>query len=150
MQYKENIMKKINDFINAVKDEKEGFILDEPWRLNEETLFAIVPILRKSKKKRKYIMLAEAKDVQIEDTGQIAYVYVKNNEEKPLFVSRGTIFRGKTQERAAIHGHLIQPGKGMRVSVRCVHASKGIKGKAEMEYAGITGYGIDLSTQSRT
>lgn len=140
----------IKQFIESIREEKEGFSFDQPWRLEEKSLGVIVPILRKSEKKRGYILLAEAKNIKIEDTGSIDYVYVKNDEEEPVLISRGEIFRGKTQERAAIHDHIIMPGKGLRVAVRCVHASKGIRSSAEMAYGGRTPYTIDLSGQQKT
>lgn len=139
----------VQNFIQAVVEEKEGFSLDEPWRLNEESLSVIVPVKRTIEEKRDYITLAEAKNVRIEDTGQIDYVFVKNDEEVPLLISRGELFRGKTQERAAIHGHVIQAGKGSRVAVRCIHKSKGIQTGAEMKYGGKTPYGVDLSSQQK-
>ena len=137
----------VQNFIKSVAEEKDNFILDEAWRLNEDSLSVIVPVLRKSKAKRSYITFAEAKDVKVEDTGQIDYVYVTNNEEKPLLISRGEIFRGKTQERASVHGAIIKAGKGMRVAVRCIHRSKGINSGAEMKYGGRVPSDIDLSNQ---
>lgn len=138
----------VQNFIKSVTEEKNGFILDEAWRLNEESLSVIVPVLRKSKAKRAYITLAEAKDVKVEDTGQIDYVYVQNNEDAALLISRGEIFRGKTQERAAVHGHIIMAGKGARVAVRCIHQSKGIRSGAEMKYGGRVPSDINLSNQA--
>lgn len=141
-------MEKIREFINSVKEGKNGFTLNKPWRL-EKTSFAVIPIIKKNEKEREYITFAEAQDVKVEDTGQIDFVYVKNNEDKPLLICRGEIFKGKTQERASIHDYLIMPGKVNRVSVRCIHKSKGIQSGAEMTYAGRTSYGIDLSNQSK-
>ncbi len=129
-------MNNTQDFITAIMSEKDGFQLDEPWRINQESLGVVVPVKRDSKEERDYITFAEAKDVKVEDTGSIDSLYLKNNESKPLFISRGEIFRGKTQERAAIHGHIVMPGKGMRVAVRCIHASKGINPGEEMKYGG--------------
>ncbi len=144
-------MKIVSKFIDTVVKEKDGYKFSEAWQLNEDSLNVIVPVLRKKKaKKRKYITLAEAKDVEMSDTGQIDYVYVKNNEKKPLLISRGEIFRGKTQERAAVHGHIVEAGKGSRVSVRCIHNSKGIVGKAKMEYGGKTPYAVNLTSQRNT
>jgi hypothetical protein len=111
-------------------------VIESPWRVNEGSLGVVIPISRTTKEERNYITLAEAKDVKIEDTGQIDSIYIHNNEDKPLYISRGEIFRGKTQERAAIHGHIIMAGKGMRVSVRCIHNSKGIQKGAEMTFGG--------------
>jgi len=141
---------KIQKFIGAVIEEKDGFVLDEPWRMSEESLNVIVPVKREVDEKRDYITFAEAQDVKVEDTGMIDYVYVKNNEDVPLLISRGEIFRGKTQERAAIHGHIVLAGKGQRVAVRCIHQSKGIQKGADMKYGGRTPYDIDLSNQGST
>jgi len=145
-------MSKVHDFIKSVVNEKDGFILDEAWRLSEESFGVIVPVLRDVDLKKEYITLAEAEDVEVKDTGDINYVYVKNNEDSPLLVSRGEIFSGKTQERAAMHGHIIMSGKGMRVAVRCVHASKGIQQGEYMHYYGRTPYRVtyNLSSQGKT
>ena len=145
-------MSKVHDFIKSVVNEKDGFILDEAWRLSEESFGVIVPVLRDVNLKKEYTTLAEAEDVEVKDTGDINYVYVKNNEDSPLLVSRGEIFSGKTQERAAVHGHIIMSGKGMRVAVRCVHASKGIQQGEYMHYYGRTPYSVtyNLSSQGKT
>ena len=129
---------RLSKFIESVREEKDGFSFDEPWLVDEKSLGVVVPILRKSDLKRDYITLAEASKVKIEDTGQIDYVYVKNEEDKALLISRGEIFRGKTQERTAIHDHVVIPNSGLRVSVLCVHQSKGIMVSADMEYGGRT------------
>lgn len=140
----------IQGFIKSVKDEKDGFSFDEPWRLEEKSLGVIVPILRKSRGKRTYITFAEARKIKVEDTGQIDYVFVKSDEEKPVLISRGEIFRGKTQERAAIHDHIIEPGKSLRVAVRCIHQFKGIRTGSEMKYGGRSPYSVGFESQSRT
>lgn len=140
----------VQQFIRAIIEEREGFILDDAWRLSEESLNVIVPIKRDLQEERDYITLAEANDVKIEDTGQIDHVYVKNNEKKPLYISRGEIFRGKTQERAAIHGYMVMPDSGARIAVRCIHQTKGINSGAEMKYGGKTPSFVDLSNQHNT
>ena len=140
----------VQDFITDIIEEKNGFILDEPWRLSEESLSVIVPIKREIEEERDYITFAEAVNVNVEDTGQIDYVFVRNNEDKTLLISRGEIFRGKTQERVSIHGCIIQAGKGARVAVRCIHRSKGIRRGTDMEYGGRTPYDINLSNQTDT
>lgn len=139
------------EFIESIREEKDGFRLDKPWRLEEKSLGVIIPILRKSQHgKRGYITLAEAEKIKIEDTGMIDYVYVKNEEEKPVLISRGEVFRGKTQERAAIHDHIVMPGKGLRVTVRCIHQSKGIRQGTEMKYGGRTPYEVGFRSQHET
>jgi len=143
-------MEKLKQFINDLRNEKNGFTFDQPWRLEEKSMNVLVPILRKSKKRRKYITFSEAEDIKVKDTGQIDYVYITNNESKPVLICRGDIFRGKTQERVAIHDYIIQPTKSLRVSVRCIHQSKGINGNAEMKYSGRVSSDVDLSSQGHT
>jgi len=140
----------VQKFVKSVANEGSGFHLDEAWRISEESLSVIVPVTRNSRKKCKYITFAEAQHVKVEDTGQIDFVFVENMEEKPLLISRGEIFRGKTQERAAIHGQIIMPGKGVRINVRCIHQSKGISRGADMSYGGKVPYDVDFSSQART
>lgn len=140
----------VQRFVKSVISEENGFVLGEAWRMSEESLNVIVPITRNSKKKRKYITFAEAQNVKIEDTGQVNYLYIQNNEKKPLLISRGELFRGKAQERVAIHGTIIMPGKSTRLHVHCVHQSKPTRAGAEMKYGGKIPFDIDLSSQSNT
>ena len=140
----------LRQFIENVREEKAGFSLSKPWRLEEKSTGVIIPILRKSTKKRDYITFPEALKVKAEDTGHIDYIYVKNEEDKPVLISRGEIFRGKSQERAVVHDVLVMPGIGMRVAVKCIHASKGINQGSKMEYGGKIPYNISLDNQSST
>lgn len=140
---------KAQKFIETIREQRDGFSFDKPWRLEETSVGVVVPVLRKHKTERDYIMLSEANQIKIEDTGQIDYVYVKNDEKTPVLISRGDIFRGKTQERAAIHDCIVMPGSGLRVPVRCVHQTKGIVHGSAMSFGGKTGYAIDLSSQWR-
>ena len=140
----------IKQFIKSLREEKEGFSFARPWRLEEKSLGVIIPILRKSREKRDYITFAEAQDSKVEDTGQIDFVFVKNEGKEPILISRGEIFRGKTQERAAIHDHIIPPGESLRVAVRCIHQTRGIQPGSKMGYGGRTPYDVDFGSQSRT
>lgn len=139
----------VASFIGVIYQEKDGFKIEKPLKI-EDTQNVIIPITRNSKEQRDYITLAEAQDVQIEDTGQIDYVQIRNNGDKSILVSRGEIFRGKTQERASVHGTIIMPHKSVRVAVKCIHRSKGINTGAKMKYGGRTPYDIDLSDQTST
>jgi hypothetical protein len=141
-------MKTVKEFINAIRDEKEGFSFGKPWRFDEKALTAILPILRESKAKRKYLVLAEAKKVRLEDTGNIDSILVTNNEEKPVFIRAGNIFKGKTQERAATISRVIMPGKTEKIDVVCIHASRPISSGVEVKSAGVTPRSIDLSSQN--
>lgn len=140
----------IKKFIESLREEKDGFSFDEPWRLEEKSLGVLVPILRKARAGRDYITFVEAEDMKVEDTGQIDYVYVKNDGKESVLISRGEIFRGKTQERAAIHDHIVSSGKGLRIAVRCINKSRGISSGAEMKYGGRTPYSVYFTSQSET
>ena len=118
----------ITQFVDAIRDQKRGFKFGKPWRYSKKSLFAVVPITRKSKIEREYIALSEAKKVKIEDSGNIDKVFVTNNEKKPLFIRAGEVFRGETQERTAIISHMVAPKEKAEVRVACVHRTKGISG----------------------
>ena len=141
---------KPTEIISNIINEKDGFSFGEAIVVKKANLDTIVPILRDKHQGRNYYILAEARDIEINDTGKINNVYVKNNEDKPLLVSKGEIFQGKTQERVAIHSYIIEPGKGCNIEVHCVHASKGIVGNAGMTYAGKAPSYVDYSNQSNT
>ena len=143
-------MKTVKEFVNAIKDEKEGFSFGEPWRFDENSLTAVLPILRDSKAARKYLVLAEAKRVTLEDTGDINAVLVTNNEKKPVFIRVGNIFAGKTQERAATVSRVVMPGKTEKIDVVCIHASEPINSGADFKSGGLTPRSIDLTAQDRT
>ena len=140
----------IQEFIESVRDEKKGFKFDQPWRVEEKSLGVIIPVLRKSQKKRSYVTFAETKDVNVQDTGQIDYIFVTNNGKKPVLVSRADILKGKTQERAIIHDHIIFPGAGSRIAVRCIHQQRPISGQAQMGYGGRSPYDVSFTSQQRT
>lgn len=141
----------IKKFIKDLSEEQNGFEFAEPKRLSEKKLLVAVPVLNNSEKSRDYITISEAKDIKIEDTGEIDFIYIKNNEPFKLYIGRGEIFAGKTQERAVVHSHIIEPNKGMRVPVRCVNQSKPIQANTTMEYSiNTVPYSVDLSKQSNT
>ena len=54
----------LQQFIQDVREEKNGFRLDKPWRLEEKSLGVIVPVIREFKAKRTYIVLAEAENIK--------------------------------------------------------------------------------------
>lgn len=141
-------MKNVKEFVKAIREERRGFAFGEPWRFDESSLTAILPILRKSKAKRTYLVLGEAKKVKMEDTGDISSVLVTNNEKKPVFIRAGNIFKGKTQERAATISRIVMPGKTEKIDVVCIHQSQPITSGARVESAGVAPSSINLSSQS--
>lgn len=143
-------MKDAIQVLSSIINEKDGFSFGEAINVKQANLDVIVPIIRNKRGKRKYNLLAEARDIEIRDTGKIDNVYVKNNEDKPLLITKGDIFQGKTQERAAVHTYIIEPGKGCNIHVNCVHHSRGISSNAPMAYAGKAPYYVDFSNQGKT
>ncbi len=128
----------VKEFIKSLLNEENDFKFGKPWRYSKSSLTAILPIIRKTKEQRDYITLSEAKKFKIEDSGNIDTVLVENKEKKPIFVRAGEIFKGKTQERAAVISRVVMPGKTERIRVVCVHASRGISSGAKMKSAGYT------------
>ena len=100
---------------------------------------------------RDYITLAEATKMKMEDTGSINSVLVTNNEDKSIFIRSGSIFKGKTQERASTVSRIVFPNTTEKIDVVCIHQSKGIQAGADFSYGGYTPSSIDLTKgQSET
>lgn len=114
----------------------EEYKLGEPWKLTKESTSAAVPIIRKNTSSRNYTLVQEVKDVELKDTGSISAVEVTNNTDTPVFLRKGTILEGDTQERAVVVGRVIIPHKTTVVTVQCVHASKGIRAGARFRAGG--------------
>lgn len=131
-------MKTIKEFLETINKENEGFSFGKPWRYNDKSLVAILPILRECSEKRNYITFSEAKKIVAEDSGSIDTVLVTNNEKTPIFIRAGEIFKGKTQERAVVVSRIVMPGATEKISVVCIHASRGINIGAKMEQGGVS------------
>lgn len=143
-------MQNIRQYINDLRNEKNGLSFDQPWRIEEGSLSVLIPIINSNQNERKYITFNESTEIEIKDTGQIDYVHVKNNSNIPVLMCRGDILIGKTQERTVIHDYIVMPNKSVRVSVRCINKSKGINSNANMTYNGRVSSKIDLSSQTST
>lgn len=101
--------------------------LGKPWKLNKNSVVAVVPILHEEPiPQREYILVQETKDVEITDTGAIDKAKVRNKTNKHVFLRKGTLLKGATQERGVVIGRIIAPQKTETIKVQCVHASKGI------------------------
>jgi hypothetical protein len=138
----------IAKFMKEVKEEKNGFKFGKVFRFDEESVVAILPILREKEVERKYVVLPEAVDVKIEDTGKIDSAEVTNNGNKPIYIRSGTILKGRTQERATVIGRVVFPNETKVIKVVCVHQTRGISAGAKMDYLGITPSSINLSSQN--
>ncbi len=140
----------ISQFMKDVREEKNGFSFGKVFRFDEESVVAILPIIRESQVERDYIVLPEAKDVKIEDTGDIDKAKITNNGDKPVYIRSGTVLKGSTQERASVISRIIFPNQTKQIKVVCVHQTKGISIGAKMDYSGLTPSSISLGSQQAT
>ncbi len=110
----------------------------EPWRLQSDRAGVAVPILLKGPKgKRVYKLLSEVSDqVSLRDTGNINRLQVNNNSEETVFIRKGSIIKGDTQTRALTLSILVAPKATTQAEIKCVYASKGIRGGANFEFSG--------------
>jgi DNA-binding HxlR family transcriptional regulator len=110
----------------------------EPWKLKSDRAGVAVPILIKSiRGKRAYRLLSEVSDqVILRDTGKIHRLQVNNNSEEAVFIRKGSIIKGDTQTRALTLSILVAPKATTQAEIKCVYASKGIRGGANFEFSG--------------
>jgi hypothetical protein len=132
--------------LKAVAEEKLGFKFGSPERLSEQAMTAVLPILRETTTKRQYITYPETDQLLATDSGSINRMNLKNTSKENIFLRSGTIFIGKTQERALTRSTVVFPGQEVSLDVRCVHASKGIHVGAEVKYGGVTPLAMDMKT----
>lgn len=130
--------KKVESFIHAIKNERDGFSLGKPWRHDNHSLTCIVPIHCNIDQDPSYLTLPEATKVRIEDTGSIHKALIINGEDKPVFIRVGELLKGATQERSVTSSRIILPGEKAEIDIVCVHASKGIRPGAKFEFGGYT------------
>jgi len=111
----------------------EDIKLGEPWKI-PKTLTVAIPILKHRYGERKYRLLQEAEnEVEIKDSGSINKTKVKNKSNSPIFIRKGTLLKGQTQERGVTYGIVILPEIEKEIEVRCVHASKPIRTGAKLK-----------------
>lgn len=126
------------NFIESLRKQTKGYKFGTPKRVDEKSLSVVLPIFRETTIPRQYITLPETDKVLTFDTGKIDQMECDNNSEFNVFIRSGTLFRGSTQERALQRSAVVFPGKKTMLSVRCVHASRGIRPSAKTGYGGIT------------
>jgi len=113
------------------------YTFGEPWKLGDRSLSAVVPILRKNPRVRDYVLLPEVEgEVDMEDTGHIGGVRIRNRSGKNVFIRQGTLLKGQTQARTVTAGMVIVPSAEKVIDVQCVHASMGIRTGARFQYGG--------------
>ena len=134
------------NIMSVVAEGQLGFSFGEPERIDEHALSAVLPILRKTTTKRQYITYPETEQLLASDSGSINKMQVENTSDENIFLRSGTIFVGKTQERALVRSTVVFPHQKLSLEVRCVHASKGINGGAQTKYGGVTPLDMDMRT----
>jgi len=135
----------LKEFLTDVVESKYGYEIGEPWKFSDKALLVVVPIKRKNAPNRPYTTMYEVlKDMGMKDTGHIDQVELQNKTGKAVFVRAGTIFAGETQNRAAQHSGVYQPGK-VDVPVRCVHQTHGIRSGAPMIFGDIAPMSVTMN-----
>jgi len=127
---------KVKAFIGAIETETLGFRFGKPWRYSKSYISCVVPILSTKEKEKNYIVLPEAKEVEIVDIGKIGKVLIKNKENLPLFLRIGELLTGKTQERSLTISMVVMPNTEKEVEVKCSYSSKPITKGASFRYGG--------------
>lgn len=128
---------KVDKFISDITKEANKFSIGSPWRNSDLSVTCVVPVIRANKDKPDYLLLSQARDVDISDTGAIDRVRIKNNEKQPIFIRMGELLKGKTQERSVVISRVIMSGKEEIVDVKCIHASRPIHSGAKFSSGGI-------------
>lgn len=122
------------DIIN----EQGGYKYGQPKRVDEKSLTVLLPIIRETTHKRNYTTFPEVDNVLVFDTGKIDEMDAENKGEGPVFIRSGTLFKGATQERALQRSEVVMSKSKRKLSVRCVHQTRGIQHNATVTYGGIT------------
>jgi hypothetical protein len=136
--------KTLDAAFSAVMEEKQGFRFGKPQRLDEKSLAVVLPIVRASSLGRSYVTFPECQDqVLVFDTGKIDVMEADNKTDQNVFVRSGTLFKGATQERALQRSAFLFPKEKAKLSVRCVHATRGINPNSIVTYGGVTPLAFD-------
>lgn len=139
----------LKTYLKNIADNRLGYRLGDPWKYSEETLGVVVPILRENSPNREYCTMYEVlKELNINDTGNIDQIGLQNKSGMAIFVRAGTIFTGKTQNRAAQHSGVYSNEKEV-INVRCVHASYGIHRGEEMGFGDIAPPSVTMNLMAR-
>lgn len=115
--------------ITRIVEGHDGFSLGGLWRPSDESLSALVPILRTNHRERLYLTFpeaAKAESIKVTDKGGISPVHVHNKGELPVLLRAGDIISGQTQERTFTKTRIVDVGEKTDVEVVCIHQSRGI------------------------
>lgn len=130
-------MKELEQFVENILSEKDGYKLGEPWKFRKNSMGAIIPILRSGEHVRDYVTLSESKEkVKFSDTGMISPINCKNGCNVPLFIRSGTLLEGISGQDRAVINSIIVPVETVKINVRCVHASRPTSYGGGFKYSG--------------
>jgi len=113
--------------------------LGEPWKLQENGASVAIPLLENEKMQteRRYRLITEVGDqVRLVDTGRIDRLQVVNGYPQAVFIRKGSIVKGDTQTRALTMSIAVAPMSKTQAEIKCVYASKGIRGGAGFSFSG--------------
>jgi hypothetical protein len=122
------------------------FDLDPQYQVGRPVVsgaLAVYPILRKGPDlKTEYRTLDEAtrdKVIVIKEMSDpsVPVVIVMNSGRVPIYVSAGEIIVGGKQDRVISHDIVIDPGKELRVDVKCVEHGRWENGRVNFESSGL-------------
>jgi len=133
-------MSELVELLDKVVLGEDGFKLGEPWTPSDNSMGAVVPILRDTEEEKDYYTLPEVKDrVELEDTGVINKVKINSKGvDKPIVVLAGEVFEGQgTQSRGVVHSIVVMPSEIKPIETRCVHATHGIRTSAKFAPVGL-------------
>jgi len=133
-------MSELVELLDKVVLGEDGFKLGEPWTPSDNSMGAVVPILRDTEEEKDYYTLPEVKDrVELEDTGVINKVKINSKGvDKPIVVLAGEVFEGQgTQSRGVVHSIVVMPSEIKPIETRCVHATHGIRTSAKFTPVGL-------------
>lgn len=124
------------EVIEKILREEDGYKLGEVWKFSENSVGAVVPIIRHDAPDRVYTTLPETEDVDLKDTGSIGGVKV-SGIDKPLFIRSGSMLGGQgTQSRTTEHSEVVMPNVEKDLRTKCIHQSHGIRKESGFVYEG--------------
>jgi hypothetical protein len=113
--------------IAPILEQREGFRHGDPWRPSDDSLVALLPILRDNGRVRKYLTFPEAikeNALVVTERGWLNSVHVENRGDEPVLLRAGDIIAGSTQERTFVKTQMLPGLADLKVEVVCVHQTR--------------------------
>lgn len=129
----------VQNLINSIRDQKDGFRFGKVFQIEEGSNAAVVPVINeKGNQAKDYILIDVATKVNIQEIGDVSHILVDNKENIPVFISKGHMFIGATQERASLRDVIVFPGDSVKIEVRCIHRTRGLSFNSTFKSSGLT------------